>query len=286
MVDLSVRVVTIAPPGYVHIAALADATDALVGGLLDAGCTVDRAWNACASPLTTMLNVIVGWHLLRDTEELTGVRAVAWQLEAVGEGGGWWNEDRAGILRAFKRVWDFDLANVEFLRGQGFPVSHLPLGHHALLERLLPLEDESVDVLMYGSPSPRRAAVAAACRELGLVVVELPSGTYGKERDAWIARAKCVLGVQYYPELGRFDQVRAAFLVANGRHYLVEKAQTTAPVARFVEEAAYAELPARAASWCGLHPTKRLEITSSRKTEFARHHPMKDYVALALEPLR
>lgn len=277
-----VHVVRVLPKDYAHGEAISGCADLIAEAASELGCKVTRGINAYAPQ--PAINVVIGWHLLPTSAILRGTRAVAWQLEALGDGG-WWNADRERALRGFERVWDFDEQNVAWLRDRHFAVDHVPVGYGCALEQLKPAEARELDVLMYGSASPRRSAAAQACRDRGLNVLELPPGTYGGTRDEAIAHAKCVLGVQYYPQIGCFDQVRAAFLVANRTRYIVEQAASSAPLAAFVESAPYDELADRAVAWCARPQQERDAVLDKAYRGFASSCQMTQYLESALASL-
>lgn len=277
-----IRVVQVAPPGNPHAACLDECAALVTAALFGLGHQVQRAYNTTAHGV---LNVVVGWHLLDGPRALDGAECVAWQLEAIGaEGSGWWTPAREAVLRAFDGVWDFDARNLAFLRSRGFARSAwLPLGHHAALATLPAGVAEDVDVVAYGSVNSRRHAALEACRAAGLSVRQVPFGTYGAERDAAIASARCVLGVNFYPALARFDQVRAAHLVANGHHYVVEGASSAwAPSSMYAIAAPHDDLVDTCVRVCRDGADSRRADGAERARRFAVDHPMTRYVAAAL----
>ena len=112
------------------------------------------------------------------------------------------------------RVWDYTAANVDALRQFGITARHVPLGTGALLNDTIGhqhLHDEHsswappIDVLFYGTLTPRRAEVLQELRsELaphGFVVAHLSAGLnglFGAALDSLLQRAKVVLNVRCF----------------------------------------------------------------------------------------
>jgi hypothetical protein len=108
-------------------------------------------------------------------------------------------------------VWDFS-ARSSILAGTEW----VPTGYHRSMERFkrLPGIERDIDVVFAGCMNERRELILGALRLRGWRVVHIPNGVYGKERDAYFARARLALNVKFYPD-GTFEQLRIAHLVAN-----------------------------------------------------------------------
>ncbi len=138
-------------------------------------------------------------------------------------------------------VWDFHLPNVAHYP-IWMPVKHVPIGHHASMERFERAEELDIDVVFAGAMNERRMAVLDALIERGLNVVVVPPETYGVERDKLLARAKLALNMQFYPD-GAWPALRVAHLVANRVPVLSEGHQDAW---RFVHAVPYRMLVDRA----------------------------------------
>ncbi len=79
-----------------------------------------------------------------------------------------------------------------------FSGTYVPLGFIPELLTVPPSEKD-IDVLFFGSPSPRRAKVLDRLFARGLVCYS-PTAVYGAERSAIIDRAKVVLNIHYYTD--------------------------------------------------------------------------------------
>ncbi len=160
------------------------------------------------------------WLPLEDTLRLP-VGTIIYNLEQI-RPGAW--ATRTDYLRLLSRhtVWDFDATNVAAIaRATGHSdVHHVPIGYVPQLTRLAPAPEQDIDVLFYGSMTPRREAIfqALAAASLKLVVA---FRVYGAERDALIARAKVVLNLHAYDDWG-FEIVRIAYLLSNRKAVVCE----------------------------------------------------------------
>ena len=147
---------------------------------------------------------------------------IIYNLEQLAEGYPWFIPPYIDLLRRF-HVWDFSERNIEFLRRSGIsPGARLvPVGYAPCLTRIPPAAQD-IDVLFFGLQSPRRRKVLLALGEAGLNVVAL-TNVWGRERDAWIARAKVVLNM-HNQDSGEFEVVRVLYLLANRKAVVCEVA--------------------------------------------------------------
>lgn len=113
------------------------------------------------------------------------------------------------VLQRFQ-VWDYQAHNVAFLKQYGIDAKHVPYRYTPQLERV-PAQAKDIEVLFFGSMSPRRRAVLD--RVPGLVTAQ---GCYGRELDALVARARIVVNMHYCAEPHPLEVVRLNYLMANG----------------------------------------------------------------------
>ena len=122
-------------------------------------------------------------------------------------------------------VWDYSEANAEVLRNAlGMErVVLCPLGYFPSMTRITPVVEEDIDVLFYGALSARRKWILKNLINAGLKVKYL-YGSYGAERDQWIARSKIVLNLHYGFEYGAavFEIFRCSHLFANKKCVVTE----------------------------------------------------------------
>jgi hypothetical protein len=124
----------------------------------------------------------------------------------------------------------------------------------ATIGGLLP-EEEDLDVLFYGALNERRRRVLEDCLARGLRVEHL-FGVYGAARDRFIARAKLVLNVHFYPTQ-IFEAIRVSYLLSNRKVVLSEwndQPESSGPATRdafepLVVRARYEDLADMASLW-------------------------------------
>lgn len=207
---------TVAPPGFTHVAAFAEVTEALLHGL--------RALGHEASPtggelFPDSINVLFGAHLLAGDVPLSS-QTILMNLEQL-EGNAYLPPRYLQALHSHV-VWDCSPANVAWLRAGGARrVFHLPFGHVPQLERIRHAAAD-VDVLFYGVMNARRDQVLNRLVRAGAQVCYL-ANSYGAERDAWIARSRIVLNMHFHP--GHIlEMARVFYLLVNGAFVVSESA--------------------------------------------------------------
>jgi len=138
-------------------------------------------------------------------------------LEQLASGSALITPDYVQWLRKWLVV-DYHSANVEWLKranGEAQQVLQLPLVPGPSLVHPAPdVDDKSVDVLFFGSPSPRRERMIERLREAG-VTVETVAGAYAHELAPALRRARLVVNVHFY-ETSLFPVTRILQPVANG----------------------------------------------------------------------
>ncbi len=101
---------------------------------------------------------------------------------------------------------------------------HVPVGYHRSMERFKPAAEQDIDVVLYGVLNQRRRDVIEGLSARGLKAVHLPR-SYGRRRDAILARSKLVLQMQYNPH-GEWNTLRTAHCVSNRTPILSESHPT------------------------------------------------------------
>jgi hypothetical protein len=107
------------------------------------------------------------------------------------------------------------------------PGKFVPIGYMPQMTRIPKPQLQPVDVLFYGSLNERRTRKLHDLLDAGLKVKVLRLGTYGAERDEWIANSKIVLNVHYYTP-GIMEIVRLSYLWANRKCVVTESTDKTA----------------------------------------------------------
>lgn len=209
------QILHVSPLGYVHSEALTELAESVYHGLRRLGATVVYG----GTPDRAMRQIVFGGHLLPELHGLAD-DAIIYNSEPIVAGSPWLTGTYMKLLKCH-RIWDYSAENAARLRSLGADsVDHVPVGYVPELSRIGPAV-EDIDVLFYGSITPRRQAILEALKARGLRVTGL-CGCYGEERDKIIARAKIVLSVHSYSEVKIFEIVRAAYLLANFKAIVAE----------------------------------------------------------------
>lgn len=191
-------------PGYRHTSAFREVADAVVAGLSALGCDVvpSNTWDGHDRRM-----IVFGGHL-RERPDLPQ-RSILYNLEQV-------SVLTAGVVAAMRpyTIWDYSRANVNRWKEFGVDAKHVPIGYVPELTRIRPVDTPELDVLFYGTTSPRRRRVVDALERSGLNVLAFDR-LYGEMRDGIMARTKVVLNVGCYDEHRVFEAVRVAYALAN-----------------------------------------------------------------------
>lgn len=213
------RVVVISPPGYRHAAAFHEMAESLYHAIRSLGYPASVEYNRFAAGA---IHIVLGSNLVGPSavgEIPEG--SIIYNLEQIDATSKWWHQGLQALVSRCE-TWDYSERNIEtFARlGVSRPVIHVPVGYVPELTRIAASPDEDIDVLFYGSLNDRRRVVLDELKARGLNVVSL-FGVYGRERDAYIARAKVVLTLHMYPAK-IFEQVRVSYLLSNHKAVVAE----------------------------------------------------------------
>ncbi|QNM96183.1 hypothetical protein [Chitinimonas koreensis] len=211
------QILLLAPAGYPHIGAFREVAETLHHAFRRLGCDAPIVLNHL---LPGRRPLVLGFHLLpwlAAPPALPG-DAVIYNLEQL-PGLALAEHPQLKLLLRHE-VWDYSARNLDWLRSQGGRGRLLPVGWVPELGRIAVQPAEEVDVLFYGTMSPRRQAILDALRARGLHV-RYAYGVYGAERDALIGGAKLVLNL-HNRGARIFELVRVSYLLANGRAVVAE----------------------------------------------------------------
>jgi hypothetical protein len=135
-----------------------------------------------------------------------------------------WGEHPYVKLLRKHTVWDYSAINIERLRLLGVErVIHCRVGYWPGLVSAPPLVTETfdTDVLFIGSINARRTKILREIAVDRRLTVKSRFDVYGAERDSWIARAKIVINVHFYPQ-PIFEIFRVSKLLANTKCVVTE----------------------------------------------------------------
>lgn len=143
------------------------------------------------------------------------------------------------------RIWDYSQANANSYPEWGLPKpSVVRPGWSPVLEnRIAKREPYAYDVSFVGSMNERRSKCLDRIEALGLKVLEVPFGLYGKERDLLLGQAPVCVNIHYYSP-GIFESVRCSYLIHN-RIRVVSEKSLGGEGEECCECAVYDELPER-----------------------------------------
>ena len=203
-------VTVISPPDYVHSAAFTEVAESIHYGLRSLG--HDSVLTNEGAP-RGRLPIVLGSNLLQHYRLPLADDAILYNLEQVQPGSPWFSSELVDIFRRYV-LWDYSRQNAAVLEALGVRVAHVvPIGYVKELTRLELAPDPDIDVLFFGSMSPRRKEIIDQMSAAGLRV-HAAFGVYGPERDALIGRAKLLLNVHFY-QAKVLEMVRIWYLLAN-----------------------------------------------------------------------
>lgn len=213
-----VSILLATPEDYQHWRALDDIADALTFGFRRLGLLAKRV----TTPFDAVgLCIVLGAHLggSYTASELPD-DAIIFNTEHHSSRWVQHNPDYKAILAA-RQVWDYGRTNSEFLRSElGANVTFVKIGFVPELRRVDPSGQQPIDVLHYGSVSPRRTKALNVIGQSGLSIVS-GFNVYGDVRDQLIARSKVVVNIHFY-EPGVIELPRISYLLANGKAVVTE----------------------------------------------------------------
>lgn len=155
--------------------------------------------------------IIFGANLILSQPVSIPDNAIIFNLEQV-TASNWLRGAYLDLLKSHE-VWDYSQVNIRELAKHDIQARLVRIGW--MEKNTIPdNHHKDIDVLFYGSMSDRRKRALQSIADTGLHVQVL-SGVYGKERDAFIARSKVVVNIHYY-DGGILEPVRLSYLVGNG----------------------------------------------------------------------
>lgn len=207
----------VSPEGYTHAHCFDEIGFAIASALTRSGhrCSVVRKPEDARGR-----TIVLGPNLLAEPmlDQLPR-DLILYNLEQIDSGSPWLTERYLALLRRYP-VWDYSPRNISALNQLGIPdVVHCGIGYVPELTRIARTTEE-IDVLFYGSMNERRHHIVRQLVDRGLRV-EVLFGSYGRERDAAIARSRIVLNVHFY-EAKVLELVRVSYLLANRRFVVSE----------------------------------------------------------------
>jgi len=205
------RVVIIVPAGYSHSQCFTEVAFLIRNSLKDLEIDCDLTINELAAD---RINVLLGFHLIRNTEVLKDFKYIPYQLEQLSSVEGVFSDSIKTVLSKATAVWDYSQENVVFLEKQGIKAKHVPVGFHKSLQQIALKPERDIDVLFFGSMGQRRESIMNQLASETSLRVKTLFGAYGKERDDTIGRAKIIINIHFY-NAKIFEAVRVSYLLNN-----------------------------------------------------------------------
>jgi hypothetical protein len=210
----------VSPPGYVHSQAFDEIAIGLKSGIFKLGFEVPivRKVKDIAGQA-----IVLGCHLIPQLG-LSDIpqNFILFNLEQIQLESPWMSHSYFNILKS-NTVWDYSYRNIRELEKLGIHNAiHCGIGYESELTKIHQT-NEDIDVLLYGSLNARRIEILKELKKNGLNVVAL-FGTYGEDRDKYIARSKIILNIHYY-EARVFEIIRVSYLLANKKFVISECGQ-------------------------------------------------------------
>jgi hypothetical protein len=205
------NVCLVQPESYLHSGAFLELAELLHYALIDLGFSSRLSVNRLDA---FGRNIVIGAHLF-SAQAIARLpqSTIILNTEQLGSREHPWTDVMLNLARRFV-MWDYSAANIAFFEGERVAgVRLLKLGFQRQLARLKPVSDPDIDVLFYGSIGERRQSVIDALLARG-VTVRVLFGTYGRQRDQEIERAKLVLNCHHY-DRHIFEVVRVFYLLCN-----------------------------------------------------------------------
>ena len=152
------------------------------------------------------------------------------------------------------------------------------------LDRITDAGAHDIDILFYGSTSPRRSQIMEKLTSRGFRTASL-FGKYGPDRDAYIARARLVLNIHCF-ETTHLEQVRLSYLL-NNKRFVVSETSDNNPYGNGVVFCDYQDIVDRCAHYLrpgmeeertriaeiGYEGLQRIPMTNSIINAFAKLKP-------------
>lgn len=202
-------------------------------------------------------------------------------------------EQSPGWISAMRRataVWDYYRPNIAYAASLGINSSYVPFGFSSYYETVFRKNMEGktilqdIDVLFFGSLSPRRRAIIDSLRARGMTVrtVTRDNPSYGASLDELIARARIVLDVHFHsdPVAHTANLARLDYLLSN-RIFVVTEGTAdgteSSSFRRFVTTSAYGEIASRCAYYLE-RPAERARIAEAAYHWFKAEFNMESFL--------
>ena len=197
----------------------------------------------------------------------------------------WWAQMRGALS-----IWGYAQGNAAFVAPLGIPFTYVPFGYAPYYEETFRANvgeaqiAEDVDVLFFGTVSPRRQTVIDQLRNRGVNVLAVTreNPLHGAGLDRAIARAKIVLGIHSHEDTATHiaDFARLDHLLSNRRFVLHEDlfpVGSDQAFERVVTTCPYDQLADRCVHHLA-HDAERRRIAEACHAWFKRERALDDFI--------
>ena len=153
--------------------------------------------------------------------KVDGYTTVIYQLEQLFRSSYWVNPMTLARLQMVDEIWDYDYENIGFMVDKmriKTPMKFRPMLYCNSLKTInhKSAKDKDIDILFYGGMNEsRQRSLTYIQRNIHPYKIEFIQNVWGSDLDEYIARAKIVLNLHFFPD-NRQEQVRMFPLVSNG----------------------------------------------------------------------
>jgi len=225
-----------------HKAIFEDLIIGMQAAFTDLGVACTRTENAFLNGAINLLIGSVNFASEMVLESLKDKPYILYQMEQLASDRGHLPKypHYAELMRQALCIWDYSKTNIERLQEMGISGAiHVPAGYHKALEVMRQDVPKDIDVLFYGTLSPRRDRILKALAERG-VGVKVAFGVYGEARNALIERSRIIINI-HCDEIDTLEEVRLSYLLAN-HCFIVSENSAQNPYGDGVVYCAYEEL--------------------------------------------
>ena len=185
---------------------------------------------------TVLINTAPRYHIntFKNSNMIKYNRVIAYQLEPLIENHWYSVETIVRNMEGADEIWDYDLDNIEVLKKYGINAKHRPCLYSKTLKRIQNLENPDIDILFYGTLSPRRTSIIhdafynAYISGNHLTTISgattcLIHQVWGAKLDEFIARSKIIINLCPYDGKSIQQQTRIFYPLINNKCIISEK---------------------------------------------------------------
>jgi hypothetical protein len=171
----------------------------------------------------------LGTYLHQSVDEIKlkflGKKVIVYQLEQLVDNHWWSIEHIINNIKNADEIWDYDLENIQVLKSYGISAKFMPIKYTESLKRIENKKDPDIDVLFYGTLTPRRYNIIANMINSDYYYNHI-NFVYlfnfdDKKLDDYISRSKIILNI-HPNENHRQEQVRIYYPLINNKCVISE----------------------------------------------------------------